>query len=140
MPSAETKGRVSFPSQSTNTSTLFVVVEIFISSWPNGDLPSSGAAAEAVVEPDQVFFCIFGLFCEVVLCRKPSFHFFFSVSALVLIFLPVFVGFVIWDGFSVPHAPWVCSFTTVPFLVSCVSYGVIFLLLFRAFYLGGFHV
>ena len=27
--------------------------------------------------------------------------------------------------FSVPRVPCVCSFVTVPFLVSCVSYGVI---------------
>ena len=28
-------------------------------------------------------------------------------------------------GFSMPRVPWVCSFVTVPFLVFCVSYGVI---------------
>ena len=69
--------------------------------------PLPGPAAEPVVEPDQVFFLYFrlcgtcfGLFRELVLCRKPSFRsFVFGVSALVLIFFPVFVGFVIWDGF-----------------------------------------
>ena len=73
----------------------------------------------------------FGLFRELVLCRKPSFRsFFFGVSALVLIFLSVLVGFVIWDGFFVPRVPWVRSFVTVPFLV--------FPMIFSCSYLGPF--
>ena len=78
-------------------------------------------------------FTCFGLFRELVLCHKPSFRsFFFGVSALVLIFLPVLVGFVIWDGFFVPRVPWVRSFVTVPFLF------LVFPMIFSCSYLGPF--
>lgn len=79
----------------------------------------------------------FGLFRVLVFCCRPSFCSFFLAFRLVLVFLPVFIGFNIWGVFSVPRVPWVCSFVTVSFLVSCVFSGVISYS-FRAFFVGGF--
>lgn len=154
VPSAETKGQDSF-FQSLNQPTparFFSLLKYklwFLSSWRSQRVIYLRCLQHQNHLPQNLWRNLiryfsafplcgarFGLFRVLVFCHRPSFRSFFLAFRLVLVFLPVFIGFNIWGVFSVPRVPWVCSFVTVSFLVSCVFSGVISYS-FRAFLCSG---